>query len=114
MQFNQRSSSIVIEVSELHILRAMVESSYVTARYTTVSSENYFITPSRRRSGKVYMKERKSAGHSEADPLDWDFRTEPYCREHHECNDPIFYCFKISKTANDLANSQPEYRREYK
>ena len=52
---------IIIELSELLILRAMVASSYVAARYTTVTSENYFIPPSRRRSGKVYMKERKSA-----------------------------------------------------
>ena len=35
------------------------------------------------------------------------------CTLHAECNDPIFRCFDLAKSATKLANKTPEYRSEY-
>jgi len=32
---------------------------------------------------------------------------------HPECNDPVFRCFALSKSAFKIANKFPEYRSEY-
>ncbi len=45
-----------------------------------------------------------------ANPL---FRPTLTCRDHIECNDPIFRCFDLAKMASDHADHIPEYRVEY-
>ena len=53
----------------------------------------------------------KRSKHLLQDPRDRQFRAEDDCPLHHECNDPIYRCFALKTTADDLAERSPEYRQ---
>ena len=47
-------------------------------------------------------------------PADLRFMPSNFCRQHIECNDPIYICFDIAKLCTDFGNRAPEYAEECK
>ena len=110
------------EVYKLYILRAMSKPCYINACYLTVQERNSNRAMYSRNVSKVSTlrstSSKASLGtmcskHFMIDPQDEDFKADPNCSVHYECNDPIFRCFSLMIAAKDMAHSAPEYKEEY-
>ena len=95
---------------------------YIMACYTTIQppklscSSHTKMRGLRSKSISVSLKNFKTIVNPEdltTDPFADNFRAAPDCRQHLECNDPIFRCFSLARVAKDLAGSSAEYREEY-
>ena len=110
------------EINDLKILRLMVTPAYVFSCYLSILDGS---EASIKQSSNKKMEEcsciKKSRMHTgridkiecHLCPANNDFVPITNCRQHLECNDPIYTCIDLTCLGLKLANQTPEFAMEY-
>ena len=101
------------DLKQLKILRMMAQTSYIIACYlTTLEASNVIQKDERRYKCSCVSEVNQEDFHY--CPASNKFVPSYDCRQHIECNDPIYRCFNISQKCSHLSNRVPEFGEECK
>ena len=130
ISFLHTSDSFNDEIYRLHLARAISRPCYLMASYVTITERK--TEPALKLGGELtrgspslfspeYIRNLSNSvaslvvdSHSQADPLEKNFQAVPDCRNHAECNDPMFRSLALCRTVKDLSSHSPEYKQEYR
>ena len=102
------------EIKDLKILRLMASSAYVFSCYLSAVETSGITTNAKRgSSGNCSCMQNEKTKEYHVCPANDYFIPVTNCREHPECNDPIYACFDLANLGTKLAEKMPEYGEEY-
>ena len=101
------------DLKQLKLLRIMSTPVYIMACYvTTLEMSNVCSNEKRSYNCSCISDTFKEDFHY--CPGNKKFTISHFCRQHIECNDPIYVCFDIAQKCSGLANRVPEFSEECK
>ena len=103
------------EVSNLLLLKLMAKPCYILACYDYACDQSFCINeqPVPWIGFTDDCKCQDMDGSVHYCPRNSNYKPDLNCKDHVECNDPIFKCFELAKLAKGYANENPESREEY-
>ena len=101
-------------LNELKILGMMMTSSYTMSCYLSVAETSGTVNQSSDSDYFCTCANDWNAAGFHFCPANKNYVPHSHCRQHLECNDPIYNYFDLAKLCSDLAKKVPEYGEEYK
>ena len=100
-------------LSELKILQMMTAPSYIMACYLSAIDNLDTMNQNVDGINKCYCATNITENGFHFCPANKQFVPRSLCRQHAECNDPIYTCFDLAKLSSDLVARMPEYSEEF-
>ena len=114
MTENTQMDSNSDEIKDLKILRLMATPSYIFACYlSAIDCSGLTNKGNSSNSGYCTCSQDVTNANYHVCPANQHFIPVSKCRQHPECNDPIYACLDLASLGSKLAERMPEYGEEY-